>query len=497
MRWEIIIPLLLYLINIISIIVIIFFRRKEISTSYAWIMVLIFLPILGFLLYYFFGSTYKLEMMSKKYKLTEVEDQYMNELEKYLSDIRVAGDPFKNPKTLKYEDMILINSKNANCFFSEDNKVELLVNGQSKFPRMFEEIKNAKHSINVMYFIFKTHDQVGKEFLDLLEQKAAEGVKVKVLYDGLGCLKTKLKDFDGIVKKGGEVQRFLPSLARTLMTANYRLHRKMVVIDGKSCYTGGINVGDDYLGKYEHITPWRDTSIRITGSAVKELQLLFFRDWIFCAKQNKKMRKNFDAVRFMQETEDNTEYFPEPEETGSMGCQVIDGVPGTKYAVLRDSYVKMCTSAKDYLYIQSPYFVPDETLLDAIRMAAQSGVDVRMMLPGIADKEFVYKVAMSYVEELLEAGVKIYLHEGFIHSKTMVIDDFVSSIGTTNLDIRSFRLDYEVNVVTYDQEFAVNCKETFLSDINDSKEVKLEEFKKRGKFQYILECLCRFFSPLS
>lgn len=495
MDLEILLPLLLYLVNLASIFVIIFVRRKEISTSYAWIMVLIFVPVIGFLFYYFFGSTVKLESLGKKYRLTEEENNYINQRKIEMANLRIKGETFSNIKTKQYEDMILVNAKNAKCFFSEDNNVELLINGQEKFPRLFEEIEKAEHSINVMYFIFKTKDKIGQQFLDLLVKKAKQGVKVRVLYDALGCLKTKLKDFDELVEAGGEVQRFLPSKVRTLLTVNYRLHRKMVIIDGQSCYTGGINVGDDYLGEYAHITPWRDTSIRVTGTAVAELQLLFFKDWIFCAKQNKSIRSDFDFFKFMDEQGEH--YFPEPKETGNMACQVVEGNPEDKYAVLRDSYAKMCTSAKDYLYIQSPYFVPDETLFDAIRMAAQGGVDVRMMLPGIADKDFVYKVAMSYVEELLEAGVRIYIHKGFIHSKTMVIDDYVSSIGTTNLDIRSFRLDYEVNLVTYDEDFAVNCKEVFLRDILDCEEVELEKFKKRGKIQYMLECICRFFSPLS
>ena len=495
MNLEILLPILLYLVNLISILVIVFVRRKEISTSYAWIMVLIFLPVIGYLFYYFFGSTYKLESLGKKYRLTEEENKYIDERKEETVSSRIKGESFLNNKTKQYEDMILLNAKNTKCFFSEDNNVELLINGQAKFSRMFEEMENAKHSINVMYFIFKTKDKIGQQFLDILIKKAKEGVQVRVLYDGLGCLKTRLKDFDKLVEAGGEVQRFLPSQIRTLLTVNYRLHRKMVIVDGQSCYTGGINVGDDYLGQYEHITPWRDTSIRVTGTAVSEMQLLFFKDWVFCAKQNKKMHHDFNFFEFMEKQADL--YFPQPVEPGHMACQVVEGNPEDKYAVLRDSYTKMCTSAKEYLYIQSPYFVPDETLFDAIRMAAQGGVDVRMMLPGIADKDFVYKVAMSYVEDLLEAGVRIYLHEGFIHSKTMVIDDYVSSIGTTNLDIRSFRLDYEINLVTYDEDFAINCKEVFLEDIKDCKEIKLEEFKKRGKIQYILECICRFFSPLS
>ncbi|MEG0430509.1 MAG: cardiolipin synthase [Anaerovoracaceae bacterium] len=490
-----IIAILFYILNVSSMIAIVFVRRKEMSTTYAWLLILIFLPVVGLLLYFFFGSTKKLEMMSKKFRFSEIEEEYMRKLEEHVSLVSTGEDMFANEKTKNYKDMVTINGTNAKSFFTEDNSIELLINGQAKFPRMFEEIKNAKTSINVMYFIIKSHDEVGKELIDLLTKKAAEGVKVKVLYDSLGCLKTKLKDFDPIIKNGGEVQKFLPSTIKTLMTVNYRLHRKMVVIDGEICYTGGINVGDDYLGKYTHITPWRDTSVRLTGTAVKELQLLFFKDWIFCAKQNKKYKVSVNSLKKVENQRQL--YFPDVKVKGNVGMQVIQCGPDKKYASHKDSYVKMCTSARKYLYIQSPYFVPDESLLDAIRMAAQSGIDVRLMIPGIADKDFVYKVAMSYVEELLEDGVKIYKHKGFIHAKTMVIDDFVASVGTTNLDIRSFKLDYEVNVLAYDEKFAVECKETFLKDIEDCEEIFLEKFRERGKMEYIKESLCRFFAPLS
>lgn len=486
---------ILYVINFATIITIIFFRRKDMSTTFAWVLLLLFLPAIGFLFYFFLGSTKKLEMLSKKYNSSEMEKKYMNVLNDSLDRMKLGQESFRDPKVAKYRDMLYINAINAKSFFTDDNQVELLVNGQEKFPKMFEEMRKAKSSINVMYFIYKTNDEIGKEFTKILTEKAKEGVTVRVLYDGLGCLKTKMRDFKELKAAGGKVQRFLPSVIRTLLEANYRLHRKMVIIDGKTCYTGGINVGDDYLGKYPKITPWRDTSIRVVGKAVWELQLVFFKDWVFCARQNKKTANS----TYMDELEGvHDKYFPPSEgKKDGMGVQIIQCGPDNKYAVHKDSYVKMCTAAKNYLYIQSPYFVPDQTLLDAIRMAAQAGIDVRMMIPGIPDKKPVYNVAMSYVEELLEAGVRIYKYRGFIHSKTFVLDDFVSSVGTTNLDIRSFKLDYEVNAMVYSEDFAVKMKETFLKDIESSDEINLEEFKKRGNWQYIKESVCRFITPLA
>ncbi|MEA4921995.1 MAG: cardiolipin synthase [Eubacteriaceae bacterium] len=486
---------ILYLINFITIIIIIFFSRKDMSTTFAWLLLLVFLPIIGFLFYFFLGSTKKLELMTKKYSLAEAEEEYEMAVHEAARELESGREAFVDPYTANYKDMILANVENAKAIYTEDNDVQLLINGQGKFPRMFEEIEKAEHNINVMYFIYKTKDEIGRQFTRLLIKKAKEGVEVRLLYDGLGCLKTKIGDFAELEKAGGHVQRFLPSMLKTILQANYRLHRKMVVIDGRVGYTGGINVGDDYLGKYPKISPWRDTSVRVTGRAVWELQLLFFKDWTFCSKQNRKYRNS----TYLEEFRDREDKFFPPKLTGegNMGVQIIQCGPDAKYQVHKDNYVKICNSAKKYLYIQSPYFVPDQTLLDSIRLAAQSGVDVRMMIPGIADKKAVYNVAMSYVEELLEAGVKIYKYRGFIHSKTMVTDNFIATVGTTNLDIRSFKLDWEVNTLVYDRDFAVTCRDTFMNDIDDCDEIIYDEFMKRGRWQYFKESICRFISPLS
>ncbi|MGL4483513.1 MAG: phospholipase D-like domain-containing protein, partial [Anaerovoracaceae bacterium] len=308
----------LYLFNFFALINMVVVERKNPNSMFAWLLVLVFLPMLGFILYFFLGSTRKLEVLNKKYQITEIEEKQMKELSEQRKEISKTGVFSKKDKTNKYQHMIKINFENAKSYFSEDNKVELLINGQEKFPRLIEEIKKAKHSINVEYFIFKSKDNIGMELIALLAEKAAQGVEVRVLFDGMGCLKTRLKDFDPIVKNGGKVQRFLPSMIRTLAGVNYRLHRKMVIVDGYTCITGGINVGDDYLGLYPKITPWRDTSILFTGSAVDEMQELFLKDWLFCAKQNKKYKKIYDLTATYA-TLVNDKYFPKPKDTSDMG----------------------------------------------------------------------------------------------------------------------------------------------------------------------------------
>lgn len=487
-------PLLVYLVNLISIVSIIFVRRKDMSVTFAWILVFIFLPIIGFFLYFFLGSTYKLEKMTAKYNMKKIESKYREVLDHYMEEMRSDKLIFGQSQTEKYKETIVMNSNNSNCIFSQDNSLDLLVNGQEKFPKLMAEIKEAKETINVLYFIIKTKDQIGKDLVALLAEKAKEGVEVKLVYDIFGWLGTQRKDFSPIVEAGGQVQRFLPSLFKSLIQINYRLHRKMVIIDGKIAYTGGINFGDDYLSLYPKMSPWRDTSVRIEGTAVNELQLRFLQDWIFLEKQNKEIK---NPIYKMDEKAFITKYFPETEKKGKTGIQIVSGGPDEKFSAHKDSYVRIISDAKKYLYMQTPYFIPDQTLMDTLRLTAKSGADVRVMLPGIPDKKFVYYVTLSYVQDLLEAGIRVFIHKGFLHAKTFVVDDHVSSIGTSNFDIRSFDLDYEVNTLIYDTDFAIECKETFIYDMEDSREIFLEEYKQRGVIHYVAESICRFVAPLS
>ena len=292
--------------------------------------------------------------------------------------------------------------------------------------------------------------------LELLAMKAKEGVQVKLIYDRLGCIKTRLKDFQMLKEAGGEVLPFLPSLFRTCFHFNYRYHRKLVVIDGQIAYTGGINVGDDYLSKYSHITPWRDSAIRLIGESVSIMQLRFLCDWYFLYKQDVHNEKPFFV-------EDIFDIHEKPLEViNNMGVQILSSGPDSETSYIKESYIKMIMSAKKYIYIETPYLVPDETFLTVLRMACLSGIDVRIMLPKKPDKPYVYGITLSYAEELLKAGAKVYLREGFLHAKSIVIDDFVTNIGSCNIDIRSFVLDYELNAIIYELAFEKTSSERFL-----------------------------------
>lgn len=485
---------IIYLINIFSIITIIFIKRREPSVTFAWVMVFVFLPIVGFVLYFFFGSTRKLELLSRKINMKNIESEYQAIHDDFLRDMMSADSADLPPDLEQHRDMILMNSRNAGCLLTRDNSLDLLVDAEEKYEKLFRDIENAKTDINVLYFIIKPPDKSGRDFINLLAKKAAEGVKVRVIYDRFGWLFARYRDFKPIIDAGGQVVRFLPSLWRSIVTVNYRMHRKIVVIDGVIGYTGGINIGDDYLGLYPKITPWRDTSVRVTGSAVQELQLRFLEDWVFLELQSKRIP---DTVFGMSSEELTRTFFPPPIECGNSAVQIISGGPDEQFSAHKDSYQKIISDAKQYLYIQTPYFVPNGTLIDTLRLAVRSGVDVRIMLPGIPDKWYVYHITMSYVGDLLDAGARIFIHSGFLHAKTIVSDDSISSVGSANFDIRSFNLDYELNALVYDRDFAIECRDTFERDMSDCHELSLEEYKSRGFLRHVKESFFRFVAPLT
>lgn len=493
MRLSTFFLVLMYTLNIASVISIVFIRRYDTGVTFAWLLVFLFLPYIGLVLYFFFGSTYRMRVMSRRYGMNEIEERYSRDLHSHIQDMGGDKIQFNEQETEKYRDMIILNTKNAMSYYTEDNNVELLINASEKFSRMFEDIEKATESIYALYFIIRAKDEIGKKFISLLAAKAREGIEVKLIYDGIGCLETHMSDFNELKQAGGKVYRFLPSMLSSFLHINYRMHRKMVIIDRQIAYTGGINVGDEYFGTGCKKTLWRDTSIRLTGTSVLALQMRFLADLVFLQNQSS---RNINT-REISDKEQLKELCSKSIEIGKVGVQILSSGPSGNCEVIKDAYVKMITSAKKYLYIQSPYFVPDKTILDSLRLSAASGVDVRIMVPGVPDKKYVYYVTLSYLEDLLNAGIKVYLHSGFIHAKTLVIDNHVSTVGTTNVDIRSFRLDYEVNAFIYNTDFAKKCRDTFFNDIKDCKQLDIETYCKRRLWYRMCESVCRLIAPLA
>ena len=374
--------------------------------------------------------------------------------------------------------------RQSDSMLTDDNKVDVYTCAEDKYEALLSDIAAAKTSVHLLYFTFNA-DHVGQRFIDLLAKKASEGVEVRLLYDTIGNFPYLISDFKKIYQAGGKVYRFFPLV--NIFKVNYRNHRKIVVIDGHIAYTGGINISKSYVGEHKRAKPWRDTHIRITGSGVHAFQERFLLDWIHVSKE--KFDFDNESTRRL--------YFPaaEPDDCGSALMQVVSSGPDVEGEHIKYGYIKMINGAKRSLYMQSPYFIPDDAFMLALRLAVDSGVDVRIILPGVPDKRLVYLISRSYLKELLHTGVKIYLYNGFIHSKMIIMDGEIVTIGTANIDIRSFLLDFEINAFIYSNEFADRCEKIFYDDLKQSNEITIEQAKDSILLR-LVETVLKILSPL-
>ena len=358
---------------------------------------------------------------------------------------------------------------------TEGNDVEIITEGARKYELLMRDLENAKESIHIQYFHFGA-DKGARDVRDMLIKKAQEGVQVRFINENIGNLPIIHRYYRSMKKGGVEVIRFT-GIKEFLSTLNYRNHRKIVVIDGRVGYTGGMNINDHYFRK------WRDTHLRIEGDAVAQLQLIFLNSWVTSGGKV---------------PDDYMHLFPEFERTpGEKIVQVIADEPGLRFHPIEASYQWALMNAKDYFYIQTPYFVPTEPVMDALKGAARSGVDVRLMLPRKSDTAFMGPANKSFYKDCLLSGIRIFERSGeFMHSKTFVSDDYLSSIGSANMDVRSFRVDFEDNAYLYDRELAVRNKEIFLDDLPICTEITLDDVKSWPWYQVFLQKVIRLFAPL-
>lgn len=464
----------IHVCNILAIISVIFFQRKESPTRFAWILVLVFIPVGGFFLYLLFGHSY---VRRERFKFSE---SAVKEIHTYLETKLEQADSLAMDK--RYVQMVRLNLVNDEAPLTDDNRVRVYTNGAEKFRDMMRDIEAAEKHIHMLYFIFRT-DELGESILDLLAKKASLGVDVKVVYDDMGNVAVSGRGFRKLREAGGRVFRYSPLLT-SFVSANYRNHRKLVIIDGKVGYIGGMNVGLEYVKGKKKLVPWRDTHIRLEGSAVRLMEGVFIGDYLYAAKEQDRVD---DARRFFP---------PGGESAGKSAVQIVTSAPENGRYHVHDAYSKMIASAEKYLYIQTPYLVPDRTIMDGLRIAATSGVDVRIMLPEIPDKFLVYCASLDYARVLCGQGVKIYLHKGFLHSKMLLADDQVVSIGSANLDLRSFFLSFEANAFIYDPQVVADQREQFFRDIENSRPVDKEFFAGLSPVTRLLMPVCHLFSPL-
>lgn len=443
------------------------------AKTMAWIMVLIFLPVVGFVLYFFFGRNTRKERMISQRSLDQLTKRSMLE--------------FAEQKDLKIPDeqealVKLFTNQNWALPF-KDNEVDIFTNGYDFFHSLLRDIGKAKHHVHIDSYIFND-DALGYMVADELIEKAQQGVEVRVIYDDVGCWNVKSDFFERMREAGIEVHAFMPvKFPAFTGKVNYRNHRKLCVVDGKTGYIGGMNIATRYI-QGRSGQAWRDTHLRIRGGAVYGIQRAFLVDWYFV-----------DRTLIS-----NRRFYPDVSEKIRNDCliQIVTSSPISPWPDIMQGYVRILLQAKHYVYMETPYFLPTEPVMFAMRTAALAGVDVRLMIPYKTDAKLVEWASRSYVTQTVESGVKVYLYKaGFNHSKLLVSDDALCTVGSTNIDFRSFENNFESNAFIYDVQMARRLKEVFLQDVRES--VLLEDVKDLGHqtfIQQLWESLVRLVSPL-
>ncbi|MFZ5942897.1 MAG: cardiolipin synthase [Bacillota bacterium] len=470
----------IFTLTIIFIGIVIFFENDDPSKTLAWLLVLVFFPVLGFLLYIFLGRKFR---KIKRYKKKGIEN--LAELSKIITNesrLITKGQGFIDKYIPHKKKLINLITTSASAPFTINNKTTIFNNGTDTFQSFLEEIEKAQHHIHLEFYIFRD-DKIGTEIKDLLISKARQGVKVRFIYDGYGSIQLSKSFIEEMKKNGIRTVCFAPVILPIINNRiNYRNHRKILVVDGSVGFVGGINVGDEYLGKSEDFFYWRDTHLRIEGDAVKFLQHIFIQDWYFAAKERINAKQ----------------YYPDSRENiGEELVQIAASGPDSPWESIMQMYFSMISTADESIYLTTPYFIPNGSILMALKNAALSGLDVRILIPGKPDSRFVLWASMSYINELLEAGVRVYQYQkGFIHSKTLIVDSLVSSVGTANMDLRSFKLNFEVNAFIYNEESAKQLVSDFFNDLKDSKEIDYYMYQQRSLGFRFLESTARLFSPL-
>lgn len=485
---------LLY-INLFFSIVIVFFQRRDPKAVWTWLLVLYFIPVFGFFLYLIFAQDLH---KSHMFRVKEVEDRLKHPVRGQEDYLKQHGLFLDDPLASDYGDLMLYNLESGGSVLTLNNQVEIFTDGGKKFEDLRRELRRAEHFIHIQYYIIK-NDELFDSLVPILMDRAASGVEVRILYDGMGGRFMPRRRWKELQKAGILTACFFPPvLGRLNLRVNYRNHRKIVVIDGKTGYVGGFNIGREYLGRDEKFGYWRDTHLKLQGDAAVSLQIRFALDWNYAAKENLfKEGRYFMSRGELGTAEESVGELRREMARTPIGIQLITSGPDSAVRQIRDNYLELFHKARHHIYIQTPYFVPDDAVLSALTIGARSGVDVRLMIPCKPDHPFVYWATCSYMGELLAAGARCYVYEnGFLHAKCVTADGRVSCCGTANLDIRSFELNFEVNAVIYDEETTGKLEEAFLNDLPHCREITWEEYQRRGVWMRVKEQGSRLLSPL-
>jgi cardiolipin synthase len=470
---------MVFLITAIPVAIMIVLEKRSPSKTVAWILTLIIFPIIGMVFYLFFGQEYrKQKIFSRKgikglSKIRELSSRQLREIGKTHLNL--------NEEARKNENIIRLLLNNSNSLLTTGNQLKILKNGNETFNAIFEAIKNAKHHIHLEYYIL-ADDKIGNRLKELLIEKKKEGIEIRIIIDDVGSWSLKEKFISELRKNGIELYPFMEvRFPRLTSKMNFRNHRKIAIIDGEIAFTGGINFADRYIEGVKKLGVWRDTHLQIEGDAVASLQVIFAADWYFVINENLSGPK----------------YFPSFTEAVGTPVQISASGPDSDWKNIEQAFLAAISNAKEKIYITTPYLMPTQQIVSALEIASLSNVDVRIIIPEKSDAITSKWCSFSFVEKLLEAGVKIYFYtKGFTHSKFMIVDEVFSTIGTTNLDFRSFETNFEVNAFIYETEFTKNLEKLFITDLKNSRQIKLAEWKMRPWHFKVRESMAHIISPM-
>ncbi|MCI1554436.1 MAG: cardiolipin synthase [Levilactobacillus sp.] len=461
----------------------VFREKRDIAATWAWMLVLVLLPVVGFIAYAFIGRKLPKGRMFRLQRQVAVQlEERLNQQREEIGDEIVPSDQISHSVI----NMVNMFMETDHAFLARKNRVRVITDGHDLFHLMLEDIERAHSSIHIEFYTFY-NDQIGNDVLDLLIKKAQAGVEVRVIYDPWGSMGTWKSFFKPLIDAGGHVEAFLGTRSAVIdFRLNFRDHRKIVTIDGQIGYVGGFNIGDQYLGRKEKFGYWRDTHLRIVGSGVFSLQARFMLDW-----------NATDRDHPFKDDRIEHKYFPLTKVKGETSLQIVSSGPDSDLQQIKMGYMRLIQTAEKRLWIQTPYLIPDDSVLDSLRIAAMAGVDVRIMIPDKPDHAFVYRATQYYARQLADDGVKIYFyHNGFIHAKTMVVDGRIASVGSANMDYRSFKLNFEINAFIYDPQVATQLEEIYEADMRYSELITPEKFKAQSTYLKFKQTASRLLSPI-
>lgn len=460
-----------YVITVISCVAVVLKENRNPIRSLAWVIALIFLPVVGLVFYLFFGRSLKGQRMISRHN----KRRMINTMAPRHVDL--------NSQNLNADEKNLVKLLRNLCssFYTVNNRIEIFTSGKLKFDSLKMDLRRATKSIFLQYYIFND-DTIGNQIADILIEKAHQGVDVKVIYDNVGSFHTKRKFFKRLKNAGVDTHPFLrvtfPQLANRI---NWRNHRKIVVIDGRIGYIGGMNIADRYYEGTPTDIAWRDTHFRIVGDIVEALTYSFVVDWNF-----KNQPKSLEYPKVPPVNFEN-----------NVGMQLITSGPLDSWENVALGFLKAISCAKRSIFIQTPYFLPTDALQHALEAAALAKIDVRIMIPRRTDSRMLQLATFSYVTQCLKAGIKVYLYNpGMLHAKGMIIDDNIVTVGSTNFDFRSFENNFECNLMVYDREFNASMRDIFFNDLKHCTKLTFPSWHKRPVFQRSLESIVRLISPI-